>query len=326
MKGVSGTEETLSQNLSVAMTEGDLSEDYDEEAPLPEEVEEEIISEEEEKALHEHIKLEKTILFIGLLGTLFLALVSSVMTSTAIVYTMLGFLPTIIVLIICIFLVEENFKDGVLWFTAIIIPIIFFLLGDYINVIANNQLDILSLTGINLLVSITILVVAFILTHTFNSSKVKDEEHVLVEEFTPENMDKYIHTIEDKCKALNFVIGRVYRASNGGSKTLREKIRVPSELYNEFNAIKPEELEEKKQDAVSILIRIEDRLNTLLKPESNVFSNSEVKALKRLARDSTGKDRIIDVLSVNDEDPVQDYYLGAVDFCQVIIKHLKEMK
>jgi len=328
MKGTHGKEKTLSQNLSEAIEEGDISEEYSEEAELPEQVEEELLSEEEEKALQENIKKEKTILFIGILGVLFLALLSSVMTNTGVFFTILGFSPSLITLIICLFLVEENFKDGLLWATAIFMPIIFFILGPYINIIANNQLDVPALTGINLLLSMIVLIIAFLITHTMNTKKLEEEEYTTIENFNPENIDKYIHTIEDKCKALNFVIGRVYRVSNGGSKELREKIKIPSELYNEFNAIRPEELKdsEKREDAINILERIEERLNTLLKQEKIIFSTKELNALKKLARDKTGKDRIIDVLSVNDEDPVQDYFLGAVDFCQVIIKHLKEMK
>ena len=50
-------------------------------------------------------------------------------------------------------------------------------------------------------------------------------------------MSVTIRGIEDKCKAINFVIGRVYSAKRGGSKEIREMIGIPKELYNEFSEL-----------------------------------------------------------------------------------------
>jgi hypothetical protein len=202
--------------------------------------------------------------------------------------------------------------------------VLFFVLGEALNAVLLGQLDLPVLTGVNLVLSYLILLVMIFIEYR----RTREQEPATLEEiehFKPEHLEKYIHTIEDKCKALNFVMGRVYRASNGGTARLREKVKVPSEWYNEFNTIAPEEVKEQKDLAIDLLTRIEDRLSLLLKPERVVFDHDDVKGLKHLARDPDGKDRIIDVLTVNDNDPVEDYFLGAMDFCKRIKVELQKL-
>lgn len=271
-----------------------------------------------------HISFSKGFVFSSILVVLLLALLSAIWTDSGLVYTLLGFAPTILACIIFIGLLEGDFQDVVYWLIPLGIMLAFLGVGPWVNELINYQLDILVLSGLNLLLSYAILGLLFLIEYSAKRETSVSVQEV-EEEFKPEELSRYIHTIEDKCKALNFVIGRVYRTSHGGSKELREKIKIPSEWYNEFNSIKPEELDAQKALALDLLKRIKEQLEVMLRPEKDVFTEKEVKQLKHIARDSLGKDRVLDVLSVNDQDPVEDYFLGAIDFCKRIIKKLEEL-
>lgn len=297
----------------------------DEDEQLLEEVEqdEEQEAKDRQEVEKRDYKLTKGFIFAFILVTLFIALMSAVMTDSGLLFTIMGFTPTILVLIVFIGLLEGNYKDILFWLSPLVICFLFLAIGPMVNVFLGGQLDIGVLTGVNMLLSYLFLAAIMLIEYHRGDDEVQIKE--IEDEFKPENIDRYIHTIEDKCKALNFVIGRVYRASHGGTKQLRTKIKVPSEWYNEFNSIRPEEIKEQQAFALDLLRRIQDQLGLLLKPEKDVFTEDEIHHLKVIARDRHGKDRIIDVLTVNDQDPVEDYYLGAVDFCKRVIKHLDEL-
>ena len=71
-----------------------------------------------------------------------------------------------------------------------------------------------------------------------------------------------------------------------------------------------------------LIHQIHDRLKLLASKENEVFSEAEVKGLKNLARNRQGEDAIIDVLKTNDRDPVEHYYVSALDVCDAILKGL----
>jgi len=268
-----------------------------------------------------HIHASKAWLFASILLTLFIALLASVTSQSSTLLAILGFTPTLLATVIFLGLLEGEFRDVLFWLTPLALLILFLGMEPFTRELLGGQLDIPALAAVNLVLSYSILAVMSLIEYRREKLATLAD----LEQFQPEALDQYIQTIEDKCKALNFVIGRVYRASNGGTKGLREKIKVPSEWYNEFNAIKPEEVREQRDLAIDLLTRIEERLMLLLKPEKDVFSKAEVKALHTLARDGYGRDRIIDVLSINDSDPVEDYYLGARDFCKRVKEGLAKL-
>jgi len=247
----------------------------------------------------------------------------SVMTDANPVFTILGFLPIVLAAIIFLFLLENDYKDVLFWLVPVALCILFLAIGPFLNELIDKQLDIFVLTAINLIISYIVLAIMFILEYTRTK---KDEPATLeeVKEFKDEDLGRYLRSIEDKCKALNFVIGRVYRASNGGVKTLRERINIPREWYNEFNEIPKDAIDDQRALALDLLTRIHDRLSSLLQPEKDVFDKAELALLKNLARDEHGRDRILDVLVVNDNDPVEEYFLGAMDFCKRVKGELEK--
>jgi len=130
-----------------------------------------------------------------------------------------------------------------------------------------------------------------------------------------------VHSIEDKVKALNFVIGRVYSVYKGGSERMRNRVRVDKDWYGEFNAIGAHDTKRRRAEALVLLSKIKDRLDLLEKTERDVFGE-EHGSLRNLSRSADGSDTVIDVLVRNDKDPVRRYYDGARGFCEEGIKKL----
>lgn len=318
MEGVGSVERS---DVIAAVAEGTGDQETEE---LLDEQDEEI--EEEHQAIEErlarHIQPAKSWLFASILVTLLIALIASVMADSGLIYAIIGFSPTIIAAIIFLILLEGEYRDVLFWGVPLVLAFLFLAIGPALSELMGGQLDVPVLTGLNMILSYVILAVMNRIEYWRRAEDAPIEE---VTEFKAEDLDRYIHTIEDKCKALNFVIGRVYRASNGGTKGLREKLKVPSEWYNEFNSISTEEATEKKELALDLLRRIQEQLSLLLRPEKDLFSDGEVKGLRHLARNPKGRDRVLDVLSVNDNDPVQDYYLGAMDFCKRVSTELEKL-
>lgn len=140
---------------------------------------------------------------------------------------------------------------------------------------------------------------------------------------TKKNFSINLRSIEDKCKAINFVIGRVYSNKKGGSKEIREKIRIKPELYNEFSAIASNFNDKYANHLLGVLEQIKKRLilleleeRTLFKPDSN--------PMIELKRSDYGNDKIIQVLKNNDKDPIYDYYTEAKEICERLISFLKK--
>jgi hypothetical protein len=151
----------------------------------------------------------------------------------------------------------------------------------------------------------------------------KVERKLIVNLDDEESIKKFVSSIEDKAKALNAVIGRVYSVKHGGTEELRAKIKIDSEHYNEISQLHTEEPDKRKETATLLLKKIRERLGLLQRPEKEVFERSEVRNLEDLDRDKSGKEDIIDVLMKNDKDPVAIYYQGALDFCDEALKELE---
>jgi len=254
--------------------------------------------------------MEKLLLVISLFVTFFLVLMSSLWTDSSLFFTFLGFLPLFGTIGFLLFLVENSYKDLVYWATPFLTAFLFLVVFGLLNPFLDYQLNVGGLAVINLLLGV-LLVLLLVLIEGRNLLPP-------VEEVTPDNIDEYMLGIEDKCKALNFVIGRVYRMSNGGTKELRARLRIEKEWYNDFHTY-TKDLDQNKDEAVAILHKINDRLQLLMKPENKVLHKKELAALKNLARDTGGTERVIDVLIKNDNDPVEHYYVGAVEGTQKLL-------
>ena len=123
------------------------------------------------------------------------------------------------------------------------------------------------------------------------------------------NFTVKLRSIEDKCKAINFVIGRVYSTKHKGNKTIRETLKIPRELYDRFS-----EMEKKGLADPKLLNQILNKLINLEHTESQAIG-------KRIL--SKNHEPIIQILKENDKDPVEDYHREAKEVCQALIQYLK---
>jgi len=264
----------------------------------------------------------------AMLILLFVVVLTSLSTKAPLFLVLLGFSPTLLTIVCGIIIYEEMTKNKVvLW----ILP--FLLAGLFFYVLTSNEfiayeIKVEILTALNIFFSVAYLAIFSFYNRLLYNSKPKKSRGAVraIVEQLPRSISEYIASIEDKSKALNFVIGRVYSVHKGGTKQMREKITISPKVYNEFSDIMADKTSideikdhDKLVKAVFMVNKIEEKLNMLIRPELEVFGKSAEK-LKGLKRNSLGTDRIIDVLIRNDKDPVESYYKGALEFC----KRLKE--
>lgn len=238
-------------------------------------------------------------------------------------FVLVGFLPSLVTVIFSIVYYEESFYHRLtIWFIPLIVAASFFVIGTNYEYM-NNNMDVAGLTAINVVFSVLYLSFFFSLVKLSLGSKkkIKSKPEVVVPEV---NIQEYIASIEEKSKALNFVIGRVYNKYHGGSLELRQSINLKAEWYNELSEALQSEGDVDKIRLYAIIENIERHLQNLKKPENQILSKKQLESLKNLVRDSSGADSILDVLMKNDNDPVELYYKGMEEFCETIRKELEE--
>jgi len=268
-----------------------------------------------------------TITYFEVMSGLFLFLILMLVLLTAIAgnnslfLVLMGFFPTILVIIISL-LSFENYveKRKSLWFIPIAVIGLFYFIGKASpSVVGGLDVDILS--SINFILSMIYTLTSFSVFRNYKkySSVTKNNKTKVLKKG---DLQDYVASIEDKSKALNFAIGRVYSQFHGGSESIRNKIRIPKDWYNDFSiiGIGTNSLDYKKLN--EIIAKFEIHLRLFEKSEKDVFGSS-IQNLKNLIRDVAGRDKIIDVLDHNDKDPVRSYYEGAVEFCEKVREEMR---
>lgn len=151
---------------------------------------------------------------------------------------------------------------------------------------------------------------------------IETEEDAIKRDLRSMNIRTTIQSIEDKCKAINFAIGRVYSDKHGGSPETRNKIKIDKEWYNKFSDL-TEEFTPKNKEMVRLSVGLVlKRIEIIHMKEKDIFG--EHKQFKNIQRNKQGNDKIIDVLIANDKDPVQTYVKSAKAFCEHVMSILHE--
>ncbi|MFH1590640.1 MAG: hypothetical protein ABIC95_01800 [archaeon] len=284
----------------------------------------------------------RVFLFVVLLALLFFIFWVQTRTEANLLLVILGFSPFILTTILTVVIIERHGIDHLpfLWVVGIILVIMFFFVTSSVESPLLEELDGGELTAINV-VGIMIFL-GFIslswggaMTRSgIRTSKRRRRESVsgliangtVTEEWhTPESMPfkETVQSIEDKCKALNFVIGRVYGERHGGDDEMRDRIRIPSTVYNQFSTVENFASEDDRKLLLDLLGQIKERLEQLTTPEKDLFG-ARVTHLRNLMRDMDGEDSILTVLAENDKDPVMAYYESGLGFCNNAINSLRK--
>ncbi|MFT4261198.1 MAG: hypothetical protein ACMXX9_02075 [Candidatus Woesearchaeota archaeon] len=154
--------------------------------------------------------------------------------------------------------------------------------------------------------------------HNLQDKLTKTQEELKV---TKTTVSSTLRGVEDKCKAINFVIGRVYADKRGGSSEIRQKLHIPSELYNSFSRLRNDYEPEEIPQIIDLVRNIYNHLIQLELPEHNLIKTK--KEHLPVLRDPDGKSKIIDVLENNDNDPVREYFLEAKEICNRLIVYFE---
>jgi hypothetical protein len=155
----------------------------------------------------------------------------------------------------------------------------------------------------------------------FLKKQVQEYEDEL--KITKQNLSFNLRSIEDKCKSINFVIGRVYGKKKGGSEKIRDILRINSDWYNSFSELAQNFQAKNSARLFLALDNIYNKLKLLEMEERDVFDKSTLSKLK-LERKEDGSNKIIDVLVKNDNDPVLDYYKEAMEICTKLMDYLRD--
>jgi hypothetical protein len=150
------------------------------------------------------------------------------------------------------------------------------------------------------------------------SEQLKEAQHQL--SMSEQEVSQTLQSIEDKCKGINFVIGRVYADKKGGSKEIRDQLKIPRELYNAFSDRVTDLNNDSKKAFLDILHKLYYHLQMLESEEKAFFTPTESDL--PIQRKDNGSSRIIDVLADNDKDPVRDYHTQAKETCTQLIEFL----
>ncbi len=242
--------------------------------------------------------------------------------------TLVGLSPVLLTIIITYILVDKyHLESGFLMIFPFIFTGILFMLGAG-NLL--NGIDYKTLSSVNIIFGL-LFVMAVIVHYGILRKKIKvkevkekKEQKLIIKLDDEAGIKSFVSSIEDKSKAINAAIGRVYSVRRGGTEPLRKKIKIDAAHYNEFNELKNEKPEKRNELAVNLLRKIKERLELLQKPEKDVFDTEDFASLLNLDRNPDGKDKIIDVLVKNDKDPVKAYYDGALEFCNDAIEELEK--
>lgn len=261
-----------------------------------------------------------------------------------------GFLPTMIAIIasVAIFDMVTKNRKPMLLAVPLILCGAFFMIGTAGVHPVFNAIDVPNITALNFIISFLFIIVSLFLGEVEQRVFEDQEEQELDEELEDvdedlgidlaknefkmdpglskmdeKELDKYIQSIEDKAKALNSVIGRVYAKRRGGTADIRDAVKISKDWYNEFAQLENLDPATKVKKVRHLVNLVYERLMLWRSSEVAVFGYRH-KYLKGLNRDPDGNTPIIDVLITNDRDPVEVYYRSAIDFCEKILAELSE--
>jgi hypothetical protein len=253
----------------------------------------------------------------------------TILTKSPLGRVFMSFSPTILVIItvIIMFLKSRHQFRIVSWLLPLFWCAVFFMMSASGVSEFAMKTDVGNILAFNFFISFVFVLVLEIMaslregfTGIFSKVKVK-----IPSKPEPQMIKESMQSIEDKAKALNQVIGRVYRRSNGATLKMRNLLKIHPEWYNKFSSITAENLMEKAGVALPLLWKITQRLNDLYNEEIEIFGDDCYK-LKNIARDPTGKTRVIDVMTANDSDPVALYFKSALEFCKSAIEQVEMLK
>lgn len=261
---------------------------------------------------------------VSVLFYIFVVLSISILSDSSVMLVFVGTLPFLLYLFVFFYIVnKQSMTHAKLWLIPLLFPILFFILWRSGAVALVSKMEGPTLTVLNLFLSYVINILLMMVFILFSSGEKKHKKKE--EKITEENFNVSLRSIEDKCKSLNFVIGRVYSNRKGGTKEIRSTLKIDSKWYNAFSRLSQDLDKEDTERVVLVLNMIYQKLLGLENREKDMFKLDKFKAIE-IERDAFGNDKVIDVLIKNDSDPVESYHKEAKEVCLRTIEYLKSMR
>ncbi len=263
------------------------------------------------RAHHPHARFIRTACALFTLFVLLIFVLIGTLTNAPFGAALLSFVPALLLGVAGVVLIDTDHFE--LQYLALVLVTLVVIVGVVLYLLFPDA-DVLATSALNIILGAILLI---ILAH---SHKDPENSKVIVIEKEQQEIPDLVKTVEDRCKAINFVIGRVYRVNTGAHARLRDKIKVPSDWYNDLT----QALQTPGEENVvhEMVIKIKNRLEVMLQPENVVFTEAEVRNLKNLDRNQEGSTPILEVLAENDSDPVQGYHKAAIEYCELLIEKI----
>lgn len=273
------------------------------------------------KRVDEYKRFVTTTILVYIIAIILLA----VATKSSVAVVFIGMFPSYAhLLFLLAWHRHKGHHHAIVWFMPLALVLFFLAIwkSDIHPILTN--MDGILLAVLNLFIA-NVLSILFIhhRHEEMNEKRLEKKIEHLEHKFEPpKDLHVTLRTIEDKCKAMNFVIGRVYSDKRGGSKDIREQLRINKEWYNVFSAIAQDPTTAESGELKGVLHQIMDRLKVLESKETEIFKPRAGKiALERSATDS-----ILDVLEKNDKDPIRDYHAQAKEIVGQLLSLVKKGK
>ena len=294
-------------------------------------------------------KIAKVFIFLYPLLLLSILIFLSIITEGSLFVVVISFFPSLIAILIISSFLDRNhdLNHFLLYGTPIILSALYFIIVSAGLIPFLLKTDYLNIAISNLLLGMVFSILLSLVTSNEHANKhphkkaitptahhttmhtmqyyqpVYQQQHQIKKpvEKPKKEIGEYIQSIEDKSKAINFAIGRVYSDKHGGTSKIRDSIRINKEWYNAISGI-GKTIPIKRVDEIKKVIRkISERFYFMSKTEEEVFGD-DCKKLINIQHNPQGKDKIIDVLIKNDKDPVKTYYQSAIEFCSKALEQL----
>ncbi|MFT4250103.1 MAG: hypothetical protein ACMXYD_01945 [Candidatus Woesearchaeota archaeon] len=256
---------------------------------------------------HEHHPLVLRMTGVFLLTIIFFACLLGILTNAPFGVVLLSFAASFVFALAVLALAHSDHLSNEYLVSALLILVIVF---SVIIFLVSPQTDVLAVMSLNLLLSGIFLLL-------LQQSYAHHEQEVVlgvVTETKPEQRDlaSLFIDIQERAKRINIAVGRTYSVYKEASPAMRNKIKIPNQLYNELRADK------KTPFLQAHLEQIAARLALLQEQEQEVFTPAEYKRLNRKKSFP-----VLEVLADNEGEGILQVHASAVAYVQTAINHLE---
>lgn len=247
-----------------------------------------------------------------------------------------GFFPSIINLAVVIIFIERFHSkySKFLWLVPLLLCGAFYIIASTVSHPVFNVMDVAGYTATNLIFSLTIVSVLFIigamgketnkiidsLTSKHYVSRQKVKKHSSLREKT----ESQISELAGYSQYLNNCISEVYSKANNASNDLRKKLMINMGLFDHIRKEICNDPQRNPQKFTDDLMHIKDSYRNLTKREYEIIKEN-LNKLEINCRKNDGSDRIIDVIDSNTKKAAMQAFNESLMILQDLFMEYKKL-